>query len=248
MAYHEHKVSEFDSLPDGYEMLRAGDASLTRRAKDLAKSREETIYVVQEKVQGYLKVIGCRLPAKTLADARVGKKPKQAKVDPEEVQKRKASVQKAAKTRKLNQAAKSDPYAVLLRAVRKAQSHSEQAKSRPSNARTFGDYRGSNRSKHAYHAYRGSRDARQRDYSEKASALDEAAVAAQECGVNAGWQPNSDKDSPVPYIVYFDLPTGQVSFHTTSDCGLPRYDGEWDQETEVAQARIEAAIDEYLAK
>lgn len=164
----------------------------------------------------------------------------------EATKRRKDAAQKAAKTRRLRKASDADEYAKLLLALRDAHQHSEQAKNRPADGMRFRDYRRTNRSRYAWHAYTSSREARERDYAAKKEALEIAAKAAGQCGIVTGFQFDNDASPRVPYVLYFDLTVGQVSFHSESHCELPTYDGNWDGVLNAAGERIEAAIEEYL--
>jgi len=172
--------------------------------------------------------------------------PAQTEREQELERKRSEAAKKAARTRKMNQAAMADHYAALLRNLREAFKYSERAKQRPANGMTYREYRMMSCSKYTRQNYQASRLARENDYEEKANSLEAAAEAALQCGIAAGWHENDDRESPIPYILYFDLPVGQVSFHSKAKCGLPEYSGEWDRVRDVSGQRIERAIDEFL--
>lgn len=156
------------------------------------------------------------------------------------------AARKGAITRRLRKAAGTDANAVLLLELREVQRFSDRAKDRPAHGKRYREYRTETPSKYAYHAYQNSRTAGRNDYSKKGGALERAAAAAMICGTVAGWRSNTGGDPRLPYLVYFDLATGQVSFHSETDCGLPPYEGEWDGVRNASRERIEAAIDAYL--
>ncbi len=169
MGYREKKVFGAPPATHGYDFLPAGKTALTRRAKSLAKQREEEVFVVYQSWEGFDRLTGYSMPAATIADARAGKKPKRSAVDPETTAKRKEAARKAATTRKLKLAAAKDPYAVLLLAVRDASARSDRAKERPANRVRFSEYHAPRRSNQAWHEYNASRTARENDYAAKAN-------------------------------------------------------------------------------
>lgn len=64
---------------------------------------------------------------------------------------------------------------------------------------------------------------------------------ADELGICWGWK----NDPKTPYhcwVLYVDLPTGQVSFHAAYRMGGPIYHGEWDRAERVGEFRICAYI------
>ena len=42
----------------------------------------------------------------------------------------------------------------------------------------------------------------------------------------------------VPFVLYLDLPTGQVSFHSTARYSGPDYDGQWDRVPQASPGRV----------
>lgn len=85
---------------------------------------------------------------------------------------------------------------------------------------------------------RGYRDAA---YDRKGWALDNlAAILAEHgaaCGIAWGW--GRDPEQPVHDVVlYVDLPTGQVSFHTATRGQGPDYPGQWDGVRDASPGRI----------
>ena len=72
-----------------------------------------------------------------------------------------------------------------------------------------------------------------------------ACQLAEEAGIKFGWREESP-DSEVPWVVYFDLLTGQVSFHSPSRGEGPDYQGEWDAVLSASTERIQAAIQQIL--
>lgn len=57
-------------------------------------------------------------------------------------------------------------------------------------------------------------------------------AAHPECGISFGWKKDGAGDPAlVPeWVLYVDLPEGQVSFHSFSRYGGPDYPGEWDKQ------------------
>jgi hypothetical protein len=51
----------------------------------------------------------------------------------------------------------------------------------------------------------------------------------------------------VPWVVYFDLPTGQVSFHSVTRGMGPDYSAPWDGSRNASALRIESAISAVVA-
>lgn len=146
---------------------------------------------------------------------------------------------RAAATRRENKLLPSTPYGRLLRALRDAQVASDRAKSRAADATRYSEY--NDRSEYRWHNYHASRSARQRDYAEKSQSIAHACNAAGEAGIVFGWAPSLQED--VPWIVYFDLPTGQMSFHCNKRGQGPEYGGNWDGLKDEGTNRVQRAID-----
>lgn len=152
--------------------------------------------------------------------------------------KRRVVAQRAAATRKRNARLASTGYGRLLIALREAQEASDRAKSRAANGCRRRDYYERDNSTYARANYRRSREARARDYEDKESAIQNAVALAPLCGIIFGWGVSEEE----MYVVYFDLPPGQVSFHCTQRFEGPEYAGTWDGIRGVSGERIEAAI------
>jgi hypothetical protein len=144
----------------------------------------------------------------------------------------------ATETRRLQKT----PYGTLLLTLRLAQQASDRAKSRAANGLRFDDYIEQNSNVFAAATYRRSRAARVRDYNEKMERLEEAAQLATEVGVNWGFGQDEGNDS----VIYFDLPSGQASFHV-KNFGGPEYTRAWDGMKGATASRIQEAITRYLA-
>lgn len=155
---------------------------------------------------------------------------------------RSAAARRAAATRRENKILSASAYGRLLLALRRCQVASDQAKSRAANNTRYSEY--GDRSTYRWVNYRASRNARQRDYEAKRKAIDEACQAAAENGVVFGWAPSGSLH--VPWIVYFELPSGQVSFHSDTRGEGPDYGGSWDGVKDVGAARIQEAINGLL--
>jgi hypothetical protein len=145
------------------------------------------------------------------------------------------------------------PYGQLLLALRDAQTLSDRAKARPGNgvriSDNIGDYCGGEIMvvrairRFARANYWRSREAIANDYGVKNLAIDAACHWATEAGTSFGWKVEGGH---VPFVVYFDLPTGQVSFHCKVRGQGPNYSGQWDGQVGQSQARIEKAIRRFL--
>ncbi len=64
-------------------------------------------------------------------------------------------------------------------------------------------------------------------------------------GIKFGWKEDPSQEYH-KWVLYVDLPTGQVSFHAAAPGAGPDYDGEWDGIRDVAADRIIAWIDQLL--
>jgi hypothetical protein len=141
------------------------------------------------------------------------------------------------------------PYGQFLSALRDAQTLSDRAKARPGNGVHIldyvGDYCGDEFMavrairRFARSNYSRARDAQANDYSVKSLAIDAACHWATKAGINFGWKEEPDH---VPFVVYFDLPSGQVSFHCPVRGFGPDYLGAWDGQQGQSKTRIEEAI------
>lgn len=154
---------------------------------------------------------------------------------------RQQAAKRAASTRRTRSILDSTPYGRLLRALDRAQGANERAKARSANGIHFHGYSGG-RFRRAN--YRSSRAARARDYAAKEQAIGEATGLASAGGVKFGWA-RSD-DAGVPWVVYFEIPTGQVSFHSPTRGVGPDYDSEWDGAPDMTRMRLDAAIQAVL--
>jgi len=183
--------------------------------------------------------------AKIEKETRRGATQKAAREEEKRIRRSEAA-KRAAKTRKKNRILSQTVYGQFLLAIESSQEASNIAKSRAADGIHFGDYQGFDGSDYSRANYRRSREAREKDYLKKALALDEACKLAQQAGIQFGWSRESD-DSHVPWVVYFDLPTGQVGFHSNSRGKGPDYPGEWDGVSGVSAERIQSAIRKALS-
>lgn len=158
-------------------------------------------------------------------------------------ERRSAAAQRAARTRREKKILSATPYGRLLLALREAQARNDSAKLRAANGRRFCDYYDGSR--YARSNYRRSREARANDYWNKWLAIQTACHEAEECSITWGWGEDPDV-AQAPHVLYFDLPTGQVSFHSSVRALGPDYAGEWDGVPDMADARIEAAISQAI--
>jgi hypothetical protein len=153
---------------------------------------------------------------------------------------RAANASRASQTRRRNKLLAATPYGRFLAALQKAQQASDQAKSRAANGlkrRQYEDgseYEGAN--------YYRSRCARDRDYQKKAQCIDEACAMRLAMGEYFQWGWRQDGSNDVPWVVYFDLLTGQVSFHARKRGPGPNYAKTWDGVQGASPQRIEEAI------
>jgi hypothetical protein len=152
-----------------------------------------------------------------------------------EREQKRASRERANRTRKLNRA--DGPVAELLRSLRAAQAASDEAKEMAANGIHFRDYAEMDQSDYARSNYYRSRQARASRYRQKSSLIAQACELAPAAGIVFGWQ--ADR---LNFAVYFDLPTGQVSFHCPCRGAGPDYEGQWDGITSASSDRIESAI------
>jgi hypothetical protein len=153
------------------------------------------------------------------------------------------NARKGARTKCENRILKRTAYGQLLLNLRNAQKWSDQAKRRAANGVHFMEYFDGSRYRQSN--YRKSRNAREKDYQKKAVCVFDACDAADISGVNYGWEQVAE-DSYTRWIVYYDLPTGQASFHCTERGPGPEYDIKWDKQQGVTSERINLAITQYL--
>lgn len=153
---------------------------------------------------------------------------------------RRQAARRAAETRRINRLLSKTPYGRLLAALRDAVTANQQAKERAANGLHIDDYFEHDSSDYARANYRRSRAARERDYRMKDVAVAHACELATACGINFGWR--VDGDGPVSWVVYFDLPVGQVSFHQSFRGSGPDYGGAWDGQVGASPARVAAEI------
>ena len=154
---------------------------------------------------------------------------------------RAAAARRGAETRRINRVLAATPLGRLLIALRTAHEASARAKSRAADGLRLREY--DDGSRYRWANYHRSRQARENDYAEKRAAVAEAVGLAKEAGINFGWQRNG---SLIPWVVYFDLPTGQVSFHVENRGDGPDYDKPWDGVQNASGDRITAAITELV--
>ena len=106
-----------------------------------------------------------------------------------------------------------------------AQTANDAAKATSANGRHISEYH-LNGLPFVRYTYERSRDARDCHYAEKEDHLEIAVGLAEKCGIRCYWQ-RDDNDGPEsdPHgdVLYFDLPTGQVSFHAERH-GAPLYE------------------------
>ena len=121
---------------------------------------------------------------------------------------------------------------------------SEKAKQRAANGLRLDDYHDVDRSDYARANYRRSREAREKDYWLKETYLGEAVVLADTASVVCGHQ---EVDEFVPYVIYFDLPTGQVSFHCHDCFGTEEHERPWDG-TRQSGSRIRRAFEHLFSQ
>jgi hypothetical protein len=158
--------------------------------------------------------------------------------------KRREAAQRAAATREEKRQLMASPLGQLMLILREAQKASDRAKRRAANGCRRSDYYERDNSAYAAANYRRSRKARTRDYEVKEGALRRAVALAPLCGVLFGWGVDEGGND----VLYFELQTGQVSFHCTARFSGPDYTGSWDGVRGVSGQRIEAAIRAHLAK
>jgi hypothetical protein len=97
----------------------------------------------------------------------------------------------------------------------------------------------------------GNKNGRYRDqaYERKRWAMDNLAKVliehAETCSIRWGW--GIDRDQTIHRtVLYIDLPTGQVSFHTDTRGAGPDYAGEWDGRRGVSVERVCAFVGRVL--
>ena len=151
------------------------------------------------------------------------------------------AARRGAETRRINRVLGATPLGRLLIALRTAQEASQRAKSRAADGLRYREYHDG--SEYRWSNYRRSRQARENDYEEKRAAVADAVGMARAAGINFGWRRDGSR---IPWVVYFDLPTGQVSFHIEDRGEGPDYDKPWDGVQNASGTRITAAITELV--
>lgn len=88
-------------------------------------------------------------------------------------------------------------------------------------------------------------------YDKKQWSMDNVAAIleqhSQACGLRWGWGVDQLQDFH-KIVLYVDLPTGQVSFHTAQRGAGPDYPAEWDRVREASAGRICSWISQLLTK
>ena len=229
------------SVPDGWEFLPSGNAAATRRA------RSGPHWVVRE-WDGYRwPAAGTLAPAAAIAAAQRPTPVRRSRVE--------------------QQLAALGPYGQLLDALRHAQTASDRAKTRAANGVHALDW-GRGRGSYAVSRIARDRDyARKDEALRRAVQLladldlrwgwqrDDPEPYEDECWPCAGtgkedgracWSCGGDgvyrRPRPPMWVLYLDLPTGQVSFHAPARGPGPDYPGEWDGQLGATPQRIDAAI------
>lgn len=148
--------------------------------------------------------------------------------------------ERAARTAQENKVCAKTPYGRVLLLLRAAQKASASAKAKVANKMSFRDYMEANDSDDfAAGHYNRSLDCMRRAYREKNRCLSEATnLCLQHSCLAFGW----GKDEAGGWVVYFDLPGGQASFHSPERGDGPDYPFEWDGLANITAARIEEAI------
>lgn len=158
--------------------------------------------------------------------------------------KRSEAAQRGAASRRKKRELNATLLGKLLLSLLQAQQASDRAKARAANGCRRYDYYDRDRSVFAAANYLRSRQARERDYVQKEQALKRAVALASLCGISFGWGADEGGNA----VVYFNLTTGQVSFHCTARFDGPDYTGSWDGIRGVSGQRIEDAIRAHLEK
>jgi len=106
-----------------------------------------------------------------------------------------------------------------------------------------------------YRGGRGGRSYRSQAYEKKQWSMENLAKALLEhagvLGIRWGWavdQVSDALESPHRHVLYVDLPTGQISWHTASRSVGPDYPLAWDGARGTAPARICAWVAQLLEK
>ena len=152
------------------------------------------------------------------------------------------AARRGAETRRTNKLLGQTSYGQLLAALRDAQEANDRAKDRAADGLRRREYNDGSRYSGANY-YR-SRRARDHDYYEKRIAISNAVKLATEAGVKFGWRRDG---SLVPWVVYFEVPTGQVSFHDSTRGEGSDYDQPWDGVRNASGERISSAIEALVA-
>lgn len=69
----------------------------------------------------------------------------------------------------------------------------------------------------------------------------------QQFKISYGWKLDTTQQGRADWVLYINLPQGQVSFHSTARYGGPDYPGDWDRQR-MSEARILAFCDEVWEK
>jgi hypothetical protein len=190
-------------------------------------------------------IVGWQQLLKDWKESEAGQKKLRALEDAA-IEKRKAIGRRGADTRARNRLLKKTPYGRLLQALELAQIASNRAKRRAANCQSFLDYSWLDDNPYAGVNYRRSRKALENDRLEKECHIKEALHEAPKAGVNGGWAEAPGEH--VGYVVYFDLPTGQVSILCSSFPGGLAYPGKWDGQMDQGMPRIAEAIAALLTR
>lgn len=70
---------------------------------------------------------------------------------------------------------------------------------------------------------------------------------AEACGIRWGWGEDSAQEFHC-WVLYVELPTGQVSFHTSTRGAGPDYSSEWDRIRDASAGRICRWISDLLTE
>lgn len=78
---------------------------------------------------------------------------------------------------------------------------------------------------------------RDASYRRKEDAIDKLCDALEGSGLTYGWGVDT-RQTRAPWVIYIDLPTGQVSFHAPERGSGPDYPGEWDGVRGASEGRV----------
>lgn len=119
------------------------------------------------------------------------------------------------------------PYGNIAMNLFRAQKCSERAKK----------YRGGIPGKGSY---------RQMAYDRKNWSLSELCKSLKESSLRWGWK-KDPRTARFSWVLYVDLPPGQVSFHSEARYDGPDYPGDWDQQPRMSPQRIVSFCEKVLA-